>query len=735
MKHLCIKYFLLIGVFFSVSAQKDVPKALLDSLVKQNEKAFTYFEQGKYGEAIELSNKILKRAKKERVDSIQAKSYNLLGNCYYFVNKDSLSFHYLFKARDINFKNKDSAGLIVNYNNLGANYRDFDSITKAREYFRKALDLADKMSYRKGLIYPMNNLAALAINFDNDYAYGIKNLNSVLKIIEEFDDYKNRKLLAEIYSNLYHAYYKIGDKPNSTIFFKKCEAFSKRNNYYDVLSNLYSEKAYISEKEEHYKDAFKYLEKSRALVDSLNVKKEFEKAKQIEADNFLRENREKLILVKKEKEYHEATTAKARTYNILLGLFIIGLLLSLYFVYNSNKRLNLAKLKAEKLSKVKSNFYSEISHELRTPLYAVIEISRFLLKENLNKKHKEYIESLNFSGNHLLTLVNNVLELNKVESGKFKLQSLKFNLKALIINIVESLEFALADNGNRVHINYDDKIPVALIGDSLKLSQVFINLISNAIKFTNNGNVYISTKLVHENETSVKLFFEVKDDGLGVSKEKQNMIFEDFYQENSKIEHSYKGTGLGLSIVKRIVNAMGSGINLESEIGKGTTFNFELEFTKTSKEDIDKEINRTRDYEDLKGKKILVVDDNKINLLVTKKIIKQFNMESHTVDSGTKAIEILKEEKFDCILMDLHMPKLDGYQTTSHIRTFNTETPIIALTAASTEEVEFKINPNEMNGYIMKPFITEDFIEAIHTSIFTIQSNMPKKQKLVVQKV
>ncbi len=730
MKYLLFLHLLLTSISTQLWAQDvNAYSPLKDSLVAENQRATAFFEQSKYGEAIELADKIRQSAKDNDFHSVEARSCSILGNSYYFVNKDSLSFHYLHKSRDISLKNNDTIGLINIYNNLGVNFRDFDSIEKARDHFKYAVELANKTSHREGLIYPVTNLANLAINYDENFKYGIENLKDVLKIIAEYSgEYKDRKLVGEIYYALYTSYNEIGDNKNRDFYFKKCEDFAKRHNYISVLADLYYDRSFIDRDEKDFKEAFEYIESYTHLQDSIHQMKEYEKAKQIEADNFLRENREKLLLVQKEKQFHEASTAKANTYNILLGLFSIGLLLSLYFAYKSNKRLNFAKQRAENLSKVKSDFYSEISHELRTPLYAVIEISRFLLKENLNGRQREYIESLNFSGNHLLTLVNNVLELNKVESGKFKLQDLKFKPKDLINNIIESLEFALTDNGNKIHVNYDNRIPKSLTGDSLKLSQVFINLISNAIKFTTNGNIYVTAKLIEEKEDVVKLFFEVKDDGLGVSKEKQVKIFEDFYQENSKVDISYKGTGLGLSIVKRIIHAMGSNINLESDIGKGTAFNFELELSKVETEIIENEVDHKDIHKELKGKKILVVDDNRINQLVTKKIIDQFNMVAKSVDSGIKAIEAAKEEKFDCILMDLHMPQLDGYQTTSRIRIFDKETPILALTAASVEEVKSKIDPNEMNGYIMKPFITEDFIETIYESIFSNKSGIAKNR-------
>jgi len=624
-------------------AQNTSVNFLKDSLIKENLRATTFFDQSKYGESIELANKISLTAKENNFYSIQARSYCILGNSYHHLDRDSLSFSYLNKARDINLMAKDSIGLISTYNNIGANYMNLDSIQQSKYYFKNAIDIATKINHKEGLIYPTFNLGALAISVDKNYDEAIKYMNDALNIINEFEeDFKERGLVGDIYLNLYYCHFKIGDKKRSSEYFKKCKAFSEKYNYLNIQADIYFERALFDYEEKKYKDAFDYLEMFANLKDTINQIREFEKAKQVEADNFLRENKEKLILVQKEKEFHEESTAKANRYNLLLGIFSIGLIFSLYLAYRSNKRLGREKQRAEQLSKVKSAFYSEISHELRTPLYAVIEISRLLLKESTNDKHKEYLESLNFSGNHLLTLVNNVLELNKVESGKSKLDKLKFNLKNVIINIIDSLEFALTDNKNKIHLNYDERIPLVLLGDSLKL--------------------------INENDTSVKLFFEVRDDGLGIPKEKQIKIFEDFYQENSRADNSYKGTGLGLSIVKRIVNAMGSDVTIHSEMGKGTSFNFELDFTKTESDFSSCKITDNGLKKDLKNKKILVVDDNKINQLVTKKILSQYEIISISVSSGIEAIEVLQHETFDCILMDLNMPELDGYQTTSRIK-------------------------------------------------------------------
>jgi len=710
-------YFLLFAFIFQsqLNAQEN-NDILLDSMFNENDRAFELFQKGRYGESIKVNTKVLEYAIESKNDILQGRAYNALGNAHYYVNKDSLSFYYLFKARDAFVKAKDTFNIVLAYNDIGVNYRDFDSVSKAKLYFTKAINLARHGGYLTDMVYPLANIADDAINIEEDYVNGIKYSLEALEIISKIPSYEDRRVKSEIYQQLAYAYYKIGDKNNHQLYYNKCLDFAKKNKYFEVIAVLYTKQSKLYALDKKFEDAYKLSNELSVIKDSIEAVKEYKKAKQVEADNFLKENAEKLNFVQKEKQLQDEAIKKANIYNIVLALFSFILLFSIYSIFKKNKQLNEARDKAEELSRVKSDFYSEISHELRTPLYAVIELSNLLLKENVNSTHKEYLESLNFSGNHLLALINNVLELNKVESGKLKLENLDFRLKSLISNIIESLEYAIRGSQNKIHLNYDKNIPSQLSGDSLKLSQIFINLISNAIKFTKNGNIYITMKLVEEYKEEVKIFFEVKDDGIGIPKEKQIKVFESFYQEHTKSENSYKGTGLGLSIVKRTLNIMGGDIAIESEINQGTAFSFELMFSKNSYT-LETELEYDKIVKGLTGKCFLVVDDNKINQLVTKKILNQFNIKSKVIDSGEKAIEILKNENFDCILMDLHMPKLDGYETTRLIKEFNKDIPIVALTAASTEEVEAKIINSNMNGYVLKPFKTIDFLETIYKAL------------------
>ena len=439
----------------------------------------------------------------------------------------------------------------------------------------------------------------------------------------------------------------------------------------------------------------------------------------------LKANQEKIELIENKRLVQEISLNKTKNYNFILVILSVLLLLATYLVFRKGKQFKMACDRAQELSKTKSKFYSEISHELRTPLYAVIELSNLLLQENPSLKQKEYLDSLKFSGNHLLALINNILELNKEESQKVQLDLVNFNLDQLINNVIDSLEFALQNRKNTIILNYDVALPKLLIGDSFKLSQVLINLISNAIKFTENGHIKINIKLEREKEDDVLVYFEVNDNGIGISEEMQENIFKEFHQEKAAVNSSYGGTGLGLSIVKNLLKIMKSDIHLKSKIGQGSSFYFNVNF-KRGLQFIKKDRLNEAQLKLLKECSILIVDDNKINQMVTKKILDNYHIKNQAVSDGFTAIKFLDKMHFDCILMDLHMPNMDGYETSKLIKQQNYLGSIIALTASASEEVEDKIKLSEIDDYILKPFMIIHLLTKILESIEVKNKNVEK---------
>ena len=421
------------------------------------------------------------------------------------------------------------------------------------------------------------------------------------------------------------------------------------------------------------------------------------------------------------------------TTGLSVALIIILSLLALSLFKNNNLRakandllkdknieLTLAKEKAERASLAKAQFLSTITHELRTPLYAVTGLTHLLLEEDPKPDQKEHLNSLKFSGEYLLSLINNILDLNKLEANKVEIEKTTFSLKKRINDVLIALKKTAEDRKNSLHFEYDESIPEELIGDPLKLSQVLINLIGNSVKFTQNGKVTIRVQTNSSSKGKVNLRVEIEDNGVGISKKKQKSIFETFNQGSLQINRKFGGSGLGLSIVKNLLELMNSKIYLESTLGKGSKFWFDISFNISEKGEGDLGEEGTKyviDYAALENVSILVVEDNKINQMITKKILEKNKMVCLVADNGMDAIEMVHENNFEVILMDIHMPGISGIETTERIREFNKQIPIIALTAVTIDENLDEFYKAGFNEIIPKPFKPEDFFEKIYRTL------------------
>jgi CheY-like chemotaxis protein len=276
------------------------------------------------------------------------------------------------------------------------------------------------------------------------------------------------------------------------------------------------------------------------------------------------------------------------------------------------------------------------------------------------------------------------------------------------------------DRKNTLKLEYDDSVPDKLVGDPLKLSQVLINLIGNSVKFTQNGEVVIRISKLDQNNQKVKLHFEIEDNGVGISKKKQKSIFENFSQASLQINRKFGGTGLGLSIVKNLLELMGGKIQLESQLGKGSKFWFNLNFNisdEFKEEENQSNITYDVDYAALENKNVLVVEDNKINQMITKKILEKNKMICQVADNGMDAVTMVQETPYDVVLMDIHMPGISGIEATQKIREFNKNLPIIALTAVTIDENLDDFYRAGFNEIIPKPFKTEEFFEKIYRTL------------------
>ncbi len=354
----------------------------------------------------------------------------------------------------------------------------------------------------------------------------------------------------------------------------------------------------------------------------------------------------------------------------------------------------------------KQQFLSNMSHEIRTPMNAIIGFTKVLLKTDLSKKQTEYLQAIQSSGDTLIVLINDILDLAKVDAGKMVFIDVPFKMSELINGVIRVFETKIQENNLELITEYDATIPEIILGDSIRLHQILTNLLSNAIKFTAKGKIILKVSIINENKQKLSLEFKVTDTGIGIPESKIETIFENFEQVHTITSHLYGGTGLGLAIVKQLVEKQGGTISVESKVDEGTTFSCILDFKKNtanSMSNLEKE-KTNHDAAKIKKLKVLVVEDVKLNQLLLRSILEDYNFEWDIADNGKIATEKLESNTYDIILMDLQMPVMNGFEATKYIRnTMNLKIPIIALTAdVTTVDVE-KCKSIGMNDYISKP--------------------------------
>lgn len=370
------------------------------------------------------------------------------------------------------------------------------------------------------------------------------------------------------------------------------------------------------------------------------------------------------------------------------------------------------KEKAEHASNAKKDFLSVMSHEIRTPLNAIISVAH-LLEQSDDKKDAVLFKTLKYSSQNLLALVSDILDLSKIESGEIKLELTEFDIKELLESIVLVHNIKAKERGNELSFKLENFTNLKFLGDPLRLTQILVNLVSNAIKFTKDGLITIKVIQIKEiNDKNLsELYFEVKDTGIGIPKENHNYIFEKFTQENVAITRKYGGSGLGLSITKNLIEIMNSEIKLESEVGAGAKFYFNLELEKSVKSIVEK--TKPKVEINLSEIKILFVEDNKVNIMLTSKFLDKWKFQYTVAENGLIALEKYKELKFDIILMDLQMPEMDGFTATQEIRKLDTKIPIVALTANSLADERERCLNSGFDDYLTKPFKPDTLKEKI----------------------
>lgn len=721
-KQFAILLLLVSSLSYSQSVYKEVAKINDSTDYYLEIGLFNKEEKKSISKAILFTEKAISFAKNKQQKTKLGIGYLQLATIYFDIEKNELAIDNYIRSINVFDKKNPTTNLALAYYGLGKCYLKKNKIAVAEIYFEKAKTLYEQLNILEA-IELINLQKGIIKKEKKEYAIASEILKSVIENLSD-DTFATTK--TEAYFQLGEIEMATGNYSSAIDYYNSANSSNSNNKTdFSISKRIFKQLSVAYEKANNPKQSLVYLKKYSRLTDSITAHFYSNASENMVDKSQFDEQLKKIEQLDKEKKSQQKTLRFSKLIFVLsIALISILSLLSFSLYKNNkiritsnklleekNKELTIEKEKAEQASKARAEFLSTVSHELRTPLNAINGITYLLLQEKPKASQLNYLKSLEFSGSYLLNFINDILEINRLESDKIQVEKINFNLKELIENITASFNEFIHENNTNCHLTIDSSISEYLKGDPTKLSQIVINLLNNAIKFSKNGDVWFTIKNIEESDETIKLHFEIKDNGIGIPQEKQEAIFDSFSQGSVEINRTYGGTGLGLSIVKKILELMGSTIHLSSESGKGSTFTFELLFDKGQKEVLKSAPMTTVNSENKKV--ILLVEDNKINQMITQKMLENKGISCVIVDSGEEAIENVKTNQYDLILMDVHLPSMSGTDATTVIRTFDNKTPIIALTAISLNENKETLLSFGMNEVITKPFEPDHFYSVV----------------------
>ncbi|GAB2773952.1 response regulator [Salinimicrobium soli] len=717
-------FFTVIGLLFCLQLySQQPPKTYKDSIETIAKAANEAYDSYDFNASLEYSWKLIELASpKEDYYNLHV-GYNGLGTTYEVLEDTLRAKENYLKALEFAKKSENDTLLWYAYNNLGNVLTvDKETIEEGLDSYEKALELVSKLEVPEEALIPIINIAWTYLE-NGKSEKALPYLKEAWKLNKAQDDKESESNLLTLFG-MYHT--GRGEYEEARDHFEIALEVAQKNNLLVQVSFAYKEYAKMLFKSGNFDEAYLALEKHQKYREKI-----FQKEKNLQREAVYgrfqtEEYKRDLATAQREQLYKDEVIAKTQQITIIMVISLIVMFVFLVLLYRNNrvrkeliaeqeqknKELIAAKEEAERLSLLKTRFFSTVSHELRTPLYGVVGLTSLLLEDNKNEKQREDLKSLKFSADYLLALINDVLQMNKMESNLVHLENSGFNIQELFQGIVKSFETTGNLNSNEIQLQIDDEIPQTLIGDSMRLSQIMMNLVGNAVKFTENGQVWVKAERRSCQENKCRIYFEVGDTGSGIPKDKQEDIFEEFSQLKSQ-NQTYQGTGLGLPIVKKLLDLFGSKIELESEEGKGAVFSFVITFDIGEDRVVEVSEGQPETMAEKVVKRILIVDDNRINQVVTERILLKRDFECRVAGSGEEALEIIRNETIDLVLMDVNMPGMNGMEATREVRKFNTNIPIIALTAVEVGEMREEILSAGMNDIINKPYDIPQFFSTI----------------------
>lgn len=718
-------HFLIVLLFsFSGHAQdRALTEKEVAALIKQAGRHLMALETGP---SLKVAQEALTEALKLNDEVLIAKSYNVIALNFEEFSDYQKAVDFYNKGLEHAYKSKNDTIIDWLHNNLGNVYtfRKKEPL-KGIEHYKKSLVFSEKTDTEIERAYLNLNIASAYFSIP-DYRKGYEYLKQTEKAVIASEEVEAKISMYSLLGS-YFTHIKEYDKAEQA--FKKSLFYCNQDKPGLIETHaveVYDDFAVHYVARGDYKNAYRYLDQYNLLKDKIYNSERVNTAKFAGLQIELEEYKRQIDKIESENVRYQKSLQQSKIIVVLFIAILLILLLYMYTLYRNYKRrikinselkaaneaLFAAKIQAEEASRLKEQFISTVSHELRTPLYCVVGITDLLTDEHKELKDSKYIKSLRFSAKYLLSLVNDILQVYKIEDKKITLENTVFNLSDELNSILESVQFLAVKNNNKLRLDIDPGIPEFLIGDKVRLSQIFMNLITNSLKFTDNGTVKVVAKQLRLESGFSFIEFKVIDNGIGIKKENQEKVFEKFVQLERRSD-DYQGTGLGLPIVKQLVEIFGGTIEIESEENIGTTMSFTLAFDTDEQHRNEMLKNLDVDFYEERTYKILVVEDNKINQIVTKKILDVRHFESTIANDGYEAVAILEKETFDVILMDINMPKIDSFETTRLIRKKGIVTPIIALTAFDRNDIINKAMECKMNEVIVKPFDSNQLYKKI----------------------
>ncbi len=781
-----------IGIIYN--AQGDYPEALNNYFRELNIKeeigdkksiAATYnnigniyYSVGNYYDALKNHTEALKLMLE--IDDKQgvARSYSKIGNIYYSQGNYTEALKNQFASLNVKEYIGDKKSIGHTYSKIGIIYARQGNYSEALKNQLASLKCAEEINYKQGIADFYDN-AGIIYCSQGKYGEALKNHSASIKIKEEISD---KQGIVSSYINISEVKTKLNNLKEAQDYLSKALKVSQEIRNKEMIKDSYSRLAAIDSVQGNWKGAYmhhKLFIEYRDLIDNEETKKKIiESTMNYAFDK--REDVRKAEQDKKDAEQNtkdEAAELEIHRQKTVLWSVAFGLLLVLVFAGFSVRSLRITrkqkdlielqknevsihmemvekqKSEVERQKEFKQQFLANMSHEIRTPMNAILGMTNLTLSTALTTKQEQYLTAVKKSSENLLEILNDILDLSKLEAGKMEMENIPFRIEDVIRQVYFVMQFKAEEKGLILTTKIESDVNPILIGDPFRLNQILINLVGNAVKFTAKGEVKIIVK--KEKGTIGLIRFHVIDTGIGIPNDKIGFLFENFSQADSSTTRKFGGTGLGLSISKTLVELFNGKIEVKSELGKGSDFSFVIPFEIGNEGDIESDDQKNLNYSSLIGIKILVAEDNKYNQIVVQDTLESLikDVVVEIADNGKIAIEKLLAADFDIILMDVQMPEMSGIEASEYIRSkmqgIKKEIPILALTSSVLEKDIKRFLAAGMNGFIPKPFKQEELLKGLakyynngnavineanpQTKLETIKSEV--KEKPIEQKV